>query len=126
MTPTTTTAYYAEAENLVSGLTFAYTGVVQRWVVPTNCFGFVADVQGVQAGAYNVIWYWWCRWPSSGDLSVTPGKKLYFCVGQQGTYYTSYTGIAAFNGGGIGAWSTSLVGAVEVRQISEQLQSLFL
>jgi hypothetical protein len=129
VTPTTTTTYYAEAESIVAGsLTFTYTGAMQSWVVPINTSAIVVDVLGAQGGTYN------SSYGTGGNggrvqamVSVTPGQTLYFYVGQQGSYYSSYTGTAPFNGGGMGGWSSYYGGcgggASDIRSVSGSLTS---
>ena len=87
------------------------------------------DVQGAQGGTYSTTYGTGGQGGRvQATVSVIPGQQLYFSVGQQGTYSTSYFGTPAFNGGGMGAWSTYYGGggggASDIRTISGSLSSV--
>ena len=104
--PSTTMNYYAESESVLSGtLTFAYSGAAQSWIVPNGTTSIDVDAYGA-AGMSTSYGASGLGGRVQATLSVTPGQTLYFYVGQAGPLTSSSTVTPAFNGGGLGGWSS--------------------
>lgn len=94
--------------------TFAYTGAVQEWVVPTwvtevtiECWGAQGGTLGAFAGS---IGFAGRGGYATGTLAVTPGETLYLYVGG-----TSETQTGGWNGGGRGYGYYGGGGGTDVR-----------
>ncbi len=80
--------------------TFAYTGAMQSWVVPTNTTSVAVDVVAAGGGSF-------AAYPDEAGfggrvqatMTVTPGSTLNIFVGGKGTDYLS-PAVPGWNGGG--------------------------
>ena len=106
--PLSTTTYYAETYNYISGSqTFAYTGSQQTWIVPSGINTVNVDVSGAQGGNASNTTY------GTGGLggrvqaaiNVTPAQILYFYIGGAGGTVGggAYVYSPGWNGGGTGS-----------------------
>ncbi|MBO4740836.1 MAG: hypothetical protein J5605_04235, partial [Bacteroidales bacterium] len=94
VTPTTATTYYTQSYH-----DFAYTGDVQKYVVPGGVTQVDVQVWGAQGGTVSGRTEGGRGGYSEGTLPVTPGDTLFVYVGGKGNFGASVPG--GFNGGGL-------------------------